>query len=125
MADVRNDVHHKVTSTIVKTASAVSIETLHVGGMVRNRRLARAMSDAGLGGYLHKLRYKCLWKGCWLVEVGCFYPFSKTCSGCGAIKDVRSQSEREYVCARCGLVLDRDLYAAINLQSVAASLADT
>lgn len=118
--DLRSDAHHKATSAIAKLAGTVCIESLNVGGMVRNRRLARAVSDAGMSGFLSKLAYKCQWYGARLVQAGRFYPSSKTCSGCGAVKDVLLLSEREYVCAACGLVMDRDLNAAHNLMQYAA-----
>ena len=88
--------------------------------MVKNRRLARAVSDAGMSGFLVKLAYKSQLYGARLVEVGRFYPSSKRCSGCGAVKDALLLSEREYVCTRCGLVMDRDLNAALNLKQIAA-----
>ena len=118
--DMRNDAHHKATSAIAKLAGTVCVEDLNVGGMVKNRRLARAVSDAGMSGFLTKLAYKCGWYGARLVEVGRFYPSSKTCSGCGAVKEVLLLSEREYVCAACGVVVDRDLNAALNLERYAA-----
>ena len=120
VADVRNDAHHKATSAIAKLAGTVCVESLNVSGMVKNRRLARAVSDAGMGGFLTKLAYKCPWQGARLVEADRWYPSSKTCSGCGAVKEVLLLSEREYVCTACGLVKDRDWNAALNLKQYAA-----
>ncbi len=63
MVNVRNDNHHKATTAIAKSAGSVVVESLNVAGMIRNRRLARAISDAGMLGFLSKLEYKCLWYG--------------------------------------------------------------
>ena len=120
VADIRNDAHHKATSAITKLAGTVGVESLNLSGMAKNRRLARAVSDAGLGGFLTKLAYKCPWQGAHLVEADRWYPSSKTCSGCGAVKEVLLLSERKYVCTVCGLVKDRDSNAALNLKQYAA-----
>ncbi len=61
--NVRNDNHHKATTAIAKSTGRVVVETLNVAGMIRNRRLARAIADAGMSGFLTKLEYKCLWYG--------------------------------------------------------------
>ena len=68
VVNVRNDHHHKATTAIAKTAGRVVVETLNVAGMVRNRRLARAISDAGMSGFLGKLEYKCAWYGAEFVK---------------------------------------------------------
>ena len=60
---MRNDNHHKATTAIAKSAGHVVVETLNVSGMLRNRRLARAITDAGMPGFLTKLEYKCAWYG--------------------------------------------------------------
>jgi putative transposase len=92
------------------------IEALMVNGMVRNRRLARAISDAGWGDFRRMLAYKGEWYGCRIVVADRFYPSSKTCSGCGAVKAELTLSERVFTCEACGLVIDRDLNAAIHLE---------
>ena len=63
VVNVRNDNHHKATTAIAKSAGRVVVETLSVAGMIRNRRLSRAVADAGMSGFLTKLEYKCLWYG--------------------------------------------------------------
>ena len=95
------------------------IEDLAVKGMVRNRSLARAISDAGWGGLRRMLEYKGKWHGCRIVVANRFYPSSKTWSGCGAVKADLALSERVFTCETCGLVIDRDLNAAINLEHLA------
>ena len=84
-------------------------------GGARKRGLNRALADAALAELRRMLAYKTIWYGSTLVEADRWYPSSKTCSGCGSRKPRLLLSERTYVCDHCGLVLDRDLNAAINL----------
>ena len=86
ICNVRNDAHHKATTAIAKPAGRVVIEDLNVSGMMRNRRLARSLADAGMAGFLNKLEYKCSWYGAELVEVSRWFPSSKLCSNCGNTK---------------------------------------
>ena len=92
--------------------------------MQRNKRLALSVSDAGMGELRRQLTYKSEWYGSTLVVADRFYPSSKLCSGCGVIKDALSLSERVYYCDVCGLSLDRDENAAINLRRLGLSAAE-
>jgi putative transposase len=83
--------------------------------MIQNRMLAQALFDAGLGNLGRLLTYKAGWYGCELVEADRWYPSSKMCSGCGLIDRELTLADRTYRCTGCGLVLDRDINAAINL----------
>jgi transposase len=85
------------------------------------RRLARHLADAGFGQIRRQLGYKTVWYGGRLVTADRFYPSSKTCSGCGAMKAKLRLSERMFRCERCGLVMDLDLNAARNLAALASS----
>ena len=125
VATVRADALHKATSALAGRYETVVAEDLNVAGMVRNRRLARAISDAGFGEARRMLAYKTTWNGGRLIVAGRFYPSSKTCSGCGAVKAKLALSERTYVCTACGLILDRDINAAVNLLKLAASGAES
>lgn len=126
IACVRNDAIHKVTSAVIaKQPSVVVIESLNVAGMMQNHRLARAVADASLAKIHRQLEYKAKWAGIKIVKADRWFPSSKMCSACGVVKDVLSLNERMYVCAECGLILDRDLNAAINLRNMAASSAVT
>ena len=120
--NARQDAHRQVASAIVKAADVVCVETLNVEGMVKNRRLARAVSDVGLGNLLREIAWQCEKRGVRLIEVNQWYKSSKTCSRCGAVKSKLTLSEREYVCGECGLIVDRDLNAALNLQGQGLSL---
>ena len=124
VADVRADAINKATTLIARNYSTVCIEDLHVAGMVKNRHLARSLSDVALGEFRRQLEYKTARNGAVLRVVDRWYRSSKTCSGCGRVKAKLSLSERTYRCDSCGLVLDRDLNAAINIQ-VAGSAPET
>lgn len=125
IANLRKDTAHKLTTYLCKTHALVAIEDLHVAGMLKNHRLAQAVSDSNFGEIRRQLEYKSAYYGAHLVLVDRFYPSSKTCSGCGYVKPELSLSERTYVCEDCGMVLARDLNAAINVRMVAVSSIDT
>ncbi len=84
-------------------------------GAGRNRRLARSPADSGFGEFRRQLGYRCEWYGSRLLVAECWFPSSKRCSGCGTVKPDLALSERTYRCRSCGLAIDRDLNAAINL----------
>jgi len=115
VAVLRRDHLHKLTTMLAKSHGRIVVEDLNVRGMLGNRRLARALSDAGFGELRRMLEYKCQWYGAELVVASRWYPSSKTCSGCGAIRAELSLQDRIFRCPDCGLELDRDLNAAINL----------
>lgn len=119
-ANLRRDTLHKATTRLAQRHEVVVVETLNVSGMrakggARKRGLNRALADAALAEVRRLLAYKAVWYGSRLIEADRWYPSSKTCSGCGSRKPRLQLSERTYVCELCGLVLDRDLNAAINL----------
>ena len=124
VANQRQDAIHKLTTWLAKQYSDISIEDLHVAGMVKNRHLAKHIADAAFGEFRRQLEYKTARTGARLHVVNRWYRSSKTCSGCGSVKAKLSLSERTYTCEGCGLVLDRDLNAAINIQ-VAGSAPET
>ncbi|MYA03055.1 MAG: IS200/IS605 family element transposase accessory protein TnpB [Caldilineaceae bacterium SB0664_bin_22] len=117
IANLRADHHHKATTQIAKRGGTVKVETLNVDGMKRNRRLARPLSDAGMSEFVRQLEYKCAWYGTAFEKVDRWYPSSKTCSACGAVKQSLLLSERTYRCNLCGFECDRDENAARNLQA--------
>ena len=122
VANVRNDAHHKASTAIVAraraTGCAVVTEDLNAAAMVRNHRLARALSDAALGRLVSMLQYKCLQAGVPFHQADRWYPSTKTCSRCGAVWSL-PLNVRTYRCA-CGLALDRDINAARNLANLVA-----
>ena len=120
----RADAINKATSMIAGRYSVACIEDLNVAGMVKNHHLARSVSDAALGEFRRQLEYKTARSGAVLCVVDRWFPSSKTCSNCGTVKAKLSLSERTFNCDSCGLVLDRDLNAAINI-CVAGSAPET
>ena len=124
VADIRADALHKATSGLAARYETVVAEDLNVAGMTRNRRLARALADQGFGLARRMLGYKTAWHGGQLVLAGRWFPSSKMCSGCGAVKAKLALSERTYRCG-CGLATGRDINAAANLLNLAASGAES
>lgn len=116
IADVRKDFMHKITTRLCRENQTVVIEDLNVRGMMRNHRLARALSDVGFGMFRILLTYKAIIYGCELVVADRWFPSSKRCHACGYVKDTLDLSERVYRCEACGLVEDRDKNASLNLE---------
>jgi len=119
VAHIRRDAAHKLTSYLSKNHALIAIEDLHVAGMLKNHTLAQAVSDSNFGEIRRQLEYKIAWTGAYLVAVDRFYPSSKICSACGWIDEDLDLSVRTFVCEECGLVIDRDLTAALNLKNEA------
>ncbi|GAA0370419.1 IS607 family element RNA-guided endonuclease TnpB [Micromonospora gifhornensis] len=119
VANLRRDGMHKLTTRLAREHGTVVVEDLNVAGMLRNRRLARHIADAGFAEIRRQLAYKTECNGGRLVVADRWYPSSKTCSGCGTVKAKLALSERTYTCTTCGLTLDRDLNAARNLAALA------
>ena len=117
IVNVRSDNHHKATTAIAKCAGRVVVETLNVSGMLRNRRLARSIADAGMSGFLAKLGYKCAWYGAELVKADRFFPSSRLCSRCGWKNEDLTLSVRSWRCGGCGALNERDANAALNLEA--------
>ena len=115
VVNVRNDNQHKATTAIAKSAGRVVVETLNVAGMVRNRRLARAIADASMSGFLTKLEYKCVWYGAEYVKADRWFASSKLCAHCGWRNKNLMLSDREWWCGGCRVLNDRDANAAENL----------
>ena len=119
--NARRDFLHKTTTGLVRGHDLIAIEDLAVTNMVRNRHLARVISDCGWGEFRHQLEYKCERAGRQLVVTGRWYPSSKTCSACGFLLPELSLSTRTWRCPSCRTRHDRDLNAAKNI--LAAGLA--
>jgi putative transposase len=124
-ANLRRDALNKLTTGLATQHGTVVVEQLNVAGMVRNRRLARAVSDTGMAELRRLLAYKTTWHGSRLVVADRFYPSSKTCSGCGWVKAKLTLAERTFRCEACGLQVDRDLNAARNLAKLVESVAQS
>ena len=115
LANIRNNYLHQTTTSIVKTKPyRIVIEDLNVKGMMKNKQLSDAIRKQGFYEFKRQLEYKCKFIGIELVVADRFYPSSKTCSQCGEIKKDLKLKDRVYKCS-CGLNIDRDLNASINL----------
>ena len=115
IAGLRTAVLHHISAQLARGYRSVVIEDLNTAGMLANRRLARVISDAAFGELRRQLAYKSDWYGTQLIIAGRWFPSSKTCSRCGTLKQDLTLADRTYTCAACGLVIDRDINAAINL----------
>ncbi|MEU4641797.1 RNA-guided endonuclease TnpB family protein [Micromonospora sp. NPDC023814] len=122
IADRRRDHLHKLTTRLVRENQTVVIEDLSVRNMLRNRRLARVISDAAWSQFRDMLEYKAQWYGREVIPVDRWYPSSKTCSTCGRINTTLALNTRVWTCPGCGVEHDRDINAARNI--LAAGLAE-
>jgi putative transposase len=114
----RMDFHHKVSTAIAKQYDTVVIEDLNTQGMMGNHKLAKSISDQGWYQFRQMLEYKLKWRDANLITIGRFEPSSKLCSRCGNIKRDLKLSDRMYYCNACGLEMDRDLNASINIRNM-------
>ncbi len=116
IANIRKDALHKLTTYLAKNHGRVVIEDLNVRGMLANHKLAKSIADQGFYEFRRQLEYKTLAYGSELVVVDRFFPSSKTCSNCGHVQDM-PLNVRTYDCPDCGISIDRDLNASINLRN--------
>ncbi len=123
IADRRRDLLHQLSTRLVRENQTIVIEDLAVANMLQNRSLARAISDAAWSQFRSMLEYKASWYGRRVVVVDRWPPSSKTCSGCGLVKDAMPLHIRMFHCAGCGLVLDRDHNAALNILAAGRAVA--
>lgn len=110
----RQDYLHKISTALVKNHDAVTVEGLHVQDMLKNKYLSRSVSDAGWSTFINMLKYKCTLYGKHFIQLDQYLATTKTCSACGSVQDMPLHI-RTYKCD-CGLVLDRDYNAALNIQ---------
>ena len=115
VAYIRKDATHKLTSYLSKNHALVAIEDLHVAGMLKNHKLAQAVSDSNFGEIRRQLEYKASWQSVHVVIIDRWFASSKTCSGCGWVDEDQDLSDRTFICQECGFGMDRDLNAAINI----------
>lgn len=121
----RMDYYHKFTSVLIRNFKYICVEDLNVVGMMKNHKLASSIQDASFSTILSMLEYKSKLYGRKLVKVSTFYPSSKTCSNCGSIKNDLKLSDRIYHCENCGISIDRDYNASLNIEAEALHLVGT
>jgi putative transposase len=121
ISDARKDFLHKLTTRLVRENQVIAVESLAVKNMVKNHKLALAISDSGWSELIRQLDYKCRWYGRKLVEIDRWFPSSKRCNSCGHIVEKMTLNIREWQCPNCGVNHDRDINASKNI--LAAGLA--
>jgi len=116
VSNQRSDFLHKLTTDLIRSYDLISVESLKIKNMVKNRKLAKSISDASWGEFVRQLEYKCEWYGKTLVKIPTFFASSQTCNVCGfkneAVKDLKV---RNWICPECGESHDRDVNAAKNI----------
>jgi putative transposase len=115
ITNVRKDYLHKVSTEIVKNHDIISVEDLAVKNIMKNHKLAQAMSDVSLGTFYSMLEYKCEWNDKQFVKIDRFFPSSKMCSNCGWINQDLTLKDRNWTCPSCGEKHDRDFNASKNI----------
>lgn len=116
---------HKISNKLIFENQEIHVETLPIRNMLKNKKLARVISDISWSSFITILEYKCNWYGRKLVKVSTWFPSSKLCSSCGYKKKKLELLERIYKCENCGLEMDRDLNAAKNLASYSPTVKNT
>ena len=120
IANSRKDFLHKLTTNLVSENDVICVEDLNVAGMLKNRKLSKAVADVGIFELNRQIDYKAEWYGKTVVKISRWFPSTKTCSSCGNIR-IMKLSQRVYEC-ECGLIIDRDLNAAINIKRAGEAL---
>jgi len=115
----RRDFEHKLSKRLVVENQVISMENLRIKNMVKNRKLAKAISDAGWGEFRRMIEYKAVWYGRTVVIIDSFHPSSKLCGKCGAKNAMLTLSDRKWQCPVCSTIHDRDKNAAKNILSEA------
>ena len=117
ISNIRKDQRHKITRELVNLSPAVVImEDLNVKGMMKNKHLAKAISEMGFYDFIRIMKYKCEESNIKFFQANRFFPSSKTCSHCGCIHKGLKLSDRIFECPSCGFTTDRDFNAAVNLE---------
>jgi putative transposase len=114
--NARKDFSHKASTAIVKNYNVVAVEDLCIANMVKNRHLSRAINDVGWGMFTDMIKYKANWQGKHFVKIDRFKATSQVCSACGERKPM-PLSVRTYQCGGCGLEVDRDWNASLNIKA--------
>ncbi|MBP1910610.1 putative transposase [Methanolobus bombayensis] len=125
IANQRNDFQHKISMKLISENQALVTENLNVSGMIKNHKLAQAISDVGWSEFIRKLTYKAKWYGKTILQIGRFDASSKLCNICGYKKDDLTLNDRGWECSSCKTLHDRDVNAAINIKNIALNNLNT
>lgn len=118
LLNIRNNHIHQATNKIIKLKPyRIVMEDLNVKGMMKNKHLSKAIQEQCFYEFIRQIKYKSEFNGIEFIQADRFYPSSKTCSSCGNIKHNLKLSDRIYICKECGLIIDRDKNASINLSN--------
>ncbi|EHN73099.1 transposase [Streptomyces coelicoflavus ZG0656] len=118
IGDARREFHHELSTKLISENQGIAVEDLAVAGLARTR-LAKSVHDAGWSSFIGMLKYKAQRYGRTLVTIGRFEPTSQTCSTCGVKDGPKPLNVREWTCAACGTVHNRDHNAALNVKQAA------
>ncbi len=119
VANQRKDFLHKVSTKLIRENQSIALENLNVSGMLKNHKLAQAVSDVGWSEFNRMIEYKAEWYGVNILRIGRFEPSSRTCSNCGTINKELQLKDRKWTCSHCSVTLDRDINAACNIKNFA------
>lgn len=121
LSNIRINYIHQTTHKLVSLLpKRVVMEDLNVSGMMKNKHLSKAIQEQCFFEFIRQMKYKCEWNGIAFIQANRFYPSSKTCNKCGAIKKDLKLKDRKFICSECGNTEDRDYNAAINLSRYVA-----
>jgi len=115
--DTRRDFLHKTSNSIAKKYDGIVVEDLNIKGMMNNHCLAKSIGDVSWSEFNRQLEYKCKWSFKYYIKIGRFEPTSKTCSKCGCVQEM-PLSKRVFDCPDCGISIDRDLNASLNIRNI-------
>ena len=116
--NIRLNYIHQITHSLINLyPQRIVMEDLAILNMMKNKRLAKSINEQCFSEFIRQMKYKCEWNGIEFIQANKFYPSSKTCSCCGNTKKDLRLSDRIYVCDNCGLIIDRDYNAAVNLMN--------
>ena len=111
----KNDFLHKLSSKIISENQTICLEDLNVSGMMKNRKLSKAIHYCSWNEFIRQLEYKGEWNGNNILKINRFSPSSKMCCNCGCINEELKLSDRTWKCKKCGIIHDRDFNASINI----------
>jgi len=117
IADCRKDFLHKLSTKLIRENQTISLEQLNVAGMIKNHKLAKSIQDASWSEFVRQLKYKALWYGRTIIQISPWFPSSKLCSDCGFKVDKMPLNIRKWTCSNCNETHDRDINAAININT--------
>ena len=123
ITNIRHNYSHQITTEIIKRKpSFIVVEDLNISGMMKNKHLSKAIQGQRLYEFYRQIKYKTEWNNIKLIVADRYYPSSKTCSNCGSYNKELKLSDRNYICKECGITLDRDINASMNLKAYGQSI---